>query len=187
MHFNDFGINLAGYFTAELGLGEIARNYVPALKQLGVELSLQDASFITHQRRDEKALCELFAENTYPLNLVCLNAPEIKHFVEHFGARYFHTKYNIGMWWWEVEEIPHDWQAEFFRFDELWVGSNFVGDNFARVSPIPIIVMPPHVVAHPTGLGRTIFDLSKDEFIFLYTFDFFSCFERKRQQLSRTV
>ncbi len=179
MHFDDFGINLAGYLTAELGLGEVARNYAAAIKLLGTDLSLQDASFITHQRKQESSLSGFSSANVYPANLVCINAPEIKHFLDRFGYRYFQTKYNIAYWWWEIEEIPDDWKSEFYRFDELWVGSNFARENFQKVSPIPVLTMPPHVAAQPNGLKRTVYALKESEFVFLYVFDFFSCFERK--------
>jgi glycosyltransferase involved in cell wall biosynthesis len=179
MHFDDFGINVAGFLTAELGLGEVARSYVQAIKHLEMPLSLQDASFITHQRKADTSLSGFSFYNPYPTNLICLNAPEIRHFIERFGAQYFKTKYNIGSWWWEVEELPADWQVEFYRFDELWVGTNFIRDNFLKVSPIPVFTVPPLVVLQRTGITRTIYDLSRSEFIFLYAFDFFSCFERK--------
>jgi glycosyltransferase involved in cell wall biosynthesis len=179
MHFDDFGINVAGFLTAELGLGEVARSYVQAIKHLDMPLSLQDASFITHQRKADTSLSGFSSYNPYPTNLICLNAPEIKHFIDKFGSQYFKTKYNIGSWWWEVEELPADWKAEFYRFDELWVGTNFIRDNFLKVSPIPVFTVPPLVVLQRTGITRTMYDLSRSEFIFLYAFDFFSCFERK--------
>ncbi len=179
MHFEGFGINVAGFLTAELGLGEVARSYVRAIKHLGLPLSLQDASFITQQRKGDTSLAGFSTYNPYPANLVCLNAPEIKHFIEKFGPQYFRTKYNIGSWWWEVEELPPEWQAEFYRFDELWVGTNFIRDNFLRISPIPVYTVPPLVVSQRTGINRTLYDLSHAEFIFLFAFDFFSCFERK--------
>jgi glycosyltransferase involved in cell wall biosynthesis len=177
--FDDFGLNIAGYLTAELGLGEVARNYVSVIQQLGVETSLQDASFITHQRKGASQLTTFTTDNPYPANLVCINAPEIKHFIERFGASYFRTKYNIGSWWWEVEELPQEWRNEFYRFDELWVGTSFIQRNLAQTSPIPVYVVQPYVVPLSAVPIRDDLKLASDDFVFLFAFDYFSCFERK--------
>lgn len=177
--FDDFGLNVAGYLTAELGLGEVARNYVSVIQQLGVQTSLQDASFITHQRKGASQLTAFTTDNPYPANLVCINAPEIKHFIERFGTSYFRTKYNIGSWWWEVEELPQEWKNEFYRFDELWVGTSFIQRNLARVAPIPVYVVQPYVVPLSAVPIRDDLKLASDDFVFLFAFDYFSCFERK--------
>jgi glycosyltransferase involved in cell wall biosynthesis len=177
--FDEFGLNVAGYLTAELGLGEVARNHIAVMRHLGIKTSLQDASFITHQRKEAHELSDFTAEGIYPVNLLCINAPEIKHFIDKFGAAYFRTKYNIGSWWWEVEELPLDWKKEFYRFDELWVGTRFIQQNLEAVSPIPVYVMPPYVVPFSAQPNRSSFNLIDDEFVFLFAFDYFSCFERK--------
>jgi glycosyltransferase involved in cell wall biosynthesis len=179
MHFDRYGVNVSGFFTAELGLGEVARNYVLAMRHLGMDLSLQDASFLTNQRKEEKSLSGFTIENKYPANLMCMNAPEVEQFLERFGLQYMATKYNIGSWWWEVEEIPQNWQKQFVRFDELWVGTEFIAENFRAVSSIPVLRMPPLVVAKPTLITRVTYDIDKSEFVFLFVFDFFSCFQRK--------
>jgi glycosyltransferase involved in cell wall biosynthesis len=179
MHFDRYGVNVSGFLTAELGLGEVARNYVQAMRHLGMELSLQDASFLTNQRKDEKSLSGFTTENKYPANLMCINAPEVEQFLEKFGLQYMSTKYNIGSWWWEVEEIPRNWQKQFVRFDELWVGTEFIAENFRAVSSMPILTMPPLVVASSTHITRVTYDIDKNEFVFLFVFDFFSCFQRK--------
>jgi glycosyltransferase involved in cell wall biosynthesis len=177
--FDEIGLNVAGYLTAELGLGEVARNHLSVLQQLGVPVSVQDASFITHQRKEAIALKDLPTENIYPANLVCINAPEIKHFIERFGTGYFRTKYNIGSWWWEVEDLPPEWQREFYRFDELWVGTQFIKSNFDKVSPIPVHVVQPYVVPLQADPMRESLGFKPGEFVFLFAFDYFSCFERK--------
>ncbi|MES6496649.1 FkbM family methyltransferase, partial [Cutibacterium acnes] len=95
------------------------------------------------------------------------------------GAGYFRTKYNIGSWWWEVEDLPSEWQREFYRFDELWVGTNFIKTNFDKVAPIPVHVVQPYVVPLQAAPCREVLGFKPDEFVFLFAFDYFSCFERK--------
>lgn len=177
--FDEIGLNVAGYLTAELGLGEVARNHLSVLQHLGVSTSVQDASFITHQRKEALELKNQATENIHPVNLVCINAPEIKHFIERFGASYFRTKYNIGSWWWEVEDLPSEWQREFYRFDELWVGTKFIKTNFDKVAPIPVHVVQPYVVPLQATPCREVLGFKPEEFVFLFAFDYFSCFERK--------
>jgi glycosyltransferase involved in cell wall biosynthesis len=175
---DEFGLNVAGYFTAELGLGEVARNYVAAIRSLGVNVALQDASFLTNQRKGA-AFEHQFSESCYTTNLVCVNALEMPQFLKHFGASYLRTKYNIGSWWWELENIPQEWQCQLPRFDELWVGTRFIQENFQKVSPIPVFVIPPYVVPVQASPRRKKFGLSPDEFVFVFAFDYFSSFERK--------
>ncbi|MGL1260151.1 hypothetical protein ACSTKG_00190, partial [Vibrio parahaemolyticus] len=76
-----FGLNVAGYFTAELGLGEVARNYVTAIKNLGVETALQDVSFLTNQRKKAR-FDYAFSESRYSANLVCVNALELPQLIK---------------------------------------------------------------------------------------------------------
>lgn len=180
MQSEEHGVNIAGFFTAEMGLGEVARSYVRALRHIGSALSLQDASFIANQVSRKVDDLIFNRDNPYPINLVCLNPPEIEQFVTAFDERYFFTKYNIGSWWWEVEKLPESWRKELHRFDELWVGSEFIRQNFLNSAvSLPVIVVPPYVVTKPSDFSRPHFTLSDREFIFLFVFDFFSSFERK--------
>src|SRR5262249_41268260 len=67
------------------------------------------------------------------------------------------------------------------QFDEIWAPSSFTLDAVSRLSPIPVVRIPlclPEVL--PTKpWSRSRFGLPRDQFLFLFMFDFHSFLERK--------
>ncbi len=173
------GVNVAGYLTAELGVGEAARGYVTALKSLGVETALTDFALGTQSRKEDRSLSDFSAENPYPLNLICVNADQIPNFLSHFGTKYLEQKYNIAVWWWELPIFPEEWRC-FAHFSEIWVGSLFAYESISKHSPIPVIKVPPVVkMTLAQAYAKQDFGISENEFVFLFVFDFLSLFARK--------
>lgn len=172
------GVNVAGYLTAELGIGAAARGYVKALKQANFEVALNNFDVVT-SRTEDHTFTTFASNNPYPVNLICVNANQVNTFVERQGADYFKGKYNIGVWWWETPEFPDEWKACFDYFDEIWVGSSYIQNAISRVSPIPVVLVPPCLSVEPALADREKFGFAPDEFVFLCLFDFFSVFERK--------
>lgn len=174
------GVNVAGYLTAESGVGEAARGSVAALNSLGVKTALIDFHVGTISRKQDATLKGFGSENPYPVNLVHVNADEVNNFVAHVGDDYFKEKYNIGVWMWELPEFPQQWQDRFDKFDEIWVGSNFIVTSVSKQSPVPVIRVP-CVVHLPSSASyaKPHFGIPEQEFVFLFVFDFLSLFERK--------
>jgi glycosyltransferase involved in cell wall biosynthesis len=174
------GVNVAGYLTAELGVGEAGRGYIKALKSLGVQTALTDFAAGTRSRKKDNTLTGFSSTNPYPLNLICINADQVPNFMKHVGFHYFEQKYNIGVWWWELPDFPKEWRQYFTYFNELWVGSVYTYESVSRHSPIPVFKIPPVVqVQLPHAYQKKYFGLADNEFIFLFVFDFLSLFERK--------
>jgi glycosyltransferase involved in cell wall biosynthesis len=59
------------------------------------------------------------------------------------------------------------------------VNSAFVAKSIGKKSPVPVVIIPDVVEVPHVEADRSLFGLSPDEFIFLFTFDFFSIEERK--------
>lgn len=177
---NLLGVNVAGYLTAELGLGEAARGYVAALKNLNVQTALMDFYLGTLSRKADNTLSGYRLDNPYPINLVCMNADQVPHFINHVGYEYLEQKYNIGLWAWELPDFPEEWWDCFDYFNEIWVGSTFMYQSIVKHSPIPVVTVP-HLVQ--INFARTYskadFGLPDNEFMFLFMFDFLSSFQRK--------
>lgn len=174
------GVNVAGYLTAELGVGEAARGYISSLKQLNVGLALADFAQGTPSRKTDTTLSDFTYENPYPVNLICVNADQVESFISHAGARYLEGKTNIGVWWWELPKFPDIWKNRFEYFEQIWVGSEFAREAVQAATQIPVIRIPPVVeVKLEHAYARDHYGLSSDEFVFLFVFDFFSIFERK--------
>lgn len=175
-----YGINVSGYLTAELGVGEAARGYISGLQRLGIKLALNDYSHGTRSRSSDTTYTEFTTEHPYPINLICVNANLVKRFIRQTGRSYLKGKYNIGAWWWELPEFPNKWHNRFKHFDQIWVGSEFARKAIQAATSIPVIRIPPVVQASTSReYTKADFGVSPNEFVFLFAFDFFSIFERK--------
>jgi glycosyltransferase involved in cell wall biosynthesis/SAM-dependent methyltransferase len=171
------GVNVAGYFRAELGVGETARQVVSALES--AEIPVATVGLSASASRQEHVYETDTLEPTFPINLLCVNADMLPTFAERAGPGFFFDRYSIGLWWWEINEFPERFFRAFEHVDEVWVGSHFVADAISAVSPIPVVKMTmpvsmPEIEEYERG------DLGLPEgFVFLFVFDYHSVFERK--------
>lgn len=177
---NFIGVNVTGYFQGKFGVAESARDYVYALKHAGIPHVLNNISAPLHQNNDQ-TFTKFDDNNPYSVNLVVVNADQSEVFAKKKGASYFDGKYNISIWAWELSKFPQIWNSSFKYFDEIWTLSTFVADAISKSSPIPVLKMTCPIELDESKLipDRKKFGLKEDEFIFLFTFDYLSVFERK--------
>jgi glycosyltransferase involved in cell wall biosynthesis len=171
------GVNVAGYLRTGIGVGEAARLYVAALETaaLPVRTEVVNPGLPQPKRTpfdDRRPAVE------YPFNLVCVNALELPAFARHVGAQFFEDKRTIGVWAWEVSTVPPGWDAAFALVDEIWTYSEYVTSALSPASPVPVVTLPPPVLAPGAAPGKLPLELG-DAFTFLYAFDFFSTARRK--------
>jgi hypothetical protein len=177
----ELGVNVVGYFSTESGLGAAARGYVRALRSLAVPCSVRDVSELSvGHRAEDRTLTGFDLESPHEVNLVCVNAEQHFSAMEHLGADWFGSRYNIAAWAWELPRFPAKWSDRFRYYDEIWAGSSFTVNALAEASPIPVVRVPP-VLTGPEGSrdgGRRRL-VADDEFVFLFVFDFKSFVQRK--------
>jgi glycosyltransferase involved in cell wall biosynthesis len=178
-------VEVAGYFTGTLGLGEAARLYVRALSAAGVTVHTTtiDAELPVDRRRPgQRDYGRLEFEGAQQsaraaTNLICVNPEELPRFAARAGEEFFAGRHNIGVWAWETDAIPRRWDASFRYVDEIWVYSRYIAENLGRVSPVPVVPIPPPISRPDTGpepeLGLP------PGFRFMFMFDFFSTVKRK--------
>ena len=176
-----FGINLAGHFRSEKGVGEAGRAAARALEAASMPYVLNDVSDSGSINADS-ASGEFSDENPYSINLIHVNADQVPIFAGHKGESYFRGRHNIGCWFWELSQFPEEWHSSFGFFHELWAPTSFIQDALSRVSPIPVVKMP--LALSPEleliqGMNRGHFGLSDGDFLFLSIIDFASVLERK--------
>jgi glycosyltransferase involved in cell wall biosynthesis len=172
-------VNVAGYLTAGLGVGEVARGYIAALRSLGGPLAFTDFALGTASPKDVDAPAPGDAAAS-AINVVCVNADQMPGFAAYAGAGFFEGRRNIGAWSWELPEFPADWDDRFAPFDEIWVGSTYMQDAIARRSPIPVVKVPTVVAPDvPEPRPWSHYGLADGPFTFLFVFDYFSVFARK--------
>jgi hypothetical protein len=180
-HFRPFGVNLAGYFGSEKGVGEAGRAAARALEAVSIPYVLNNI-IDSDSANIYSTFFSFTDDNPYSINLTHVNADQVPIFAATKGDEYFRGRYNIGCWFWELSQFPQEWYSSFQPFHEIWAASSFIQDSLARVSPVPVVRMPLALPAESPidhDLNRSAFGLPFDVFIFLFTFDFASVLERK--------
>lgn len=172
---DEFGVNLLGYLTAELGLGEMGRIVHEAIETAGVpvasvleELAVSNRTGIERPATvgDPRFPISVFAVNADQTRVILTNHPEVGH-----------ERYRIGLWAWELEDFP-EWQHEAFgMLDEVWTVSDFCRTAFAKHSPIPVKTIP--VPVRDPGEPKPPAREAGEGVRFLFAFDFNSVAERK--------
>jgi len=173
------GINVSGYLDTESGVGEAARGMIRSISRSRLPFVLNN---IEQQwlRRNDATYTDFASDNPCGINLVHVNADQVPNVFRQLGEGYFHGKYNIGYWFWELSEFPKRWHGSFKYFDEIWVASDFLLDAVSRVSPIPVVKVGISVeFTSPGLLARKTLGISDDTYVFLNIFDGRSFTERK--------
>jgi len=171
------GINIAGYFQGRFGVAESARLIVKALKAVNVPFVLNNIESEFHSNEDA-TLNQFSLENPFPINLVVVNADQVDVLYKKVGSEYFKNKYNIGLWAWELSTFPEKWHHSIQYFNEIWTHSSFVSNSIKDL-PIPVVNISCPIILNNELSNREKFGLEKNDFIFLFIFDFASIFERK--------
>jgi glycosyltransferase involved in cell wall biosynthesis len=177
------GLNISGFLTADLGLGESARCMVRAADAAGLSTALIDLKLPNKNRRgDTTYLARLQEDNPYPVNVVHLDPP-VSPDVDHYHPGFRTGKYNIAYWAWELPEFPDSWLPYCDYFDEIWCPSEFTREAIAMKSPLPVLAMPHSIwltaPTEPAAVLREKFKLPVEPFLFLSLFDLNSYAERK--------
>jgi glycosyltransferase involved in cell wall biosynthesis len=173
------GVNVLGFLREAKGIGEAARLYARALETAGVPVrtgALQAGNTPLADGAEHTALGKLRGSRRFPVNLVCLNAPELQRLYDQ-GGKLPRARRSIGVWAWEVDVVPPEWAGISAALDEIWVYSHHVADILGLALPVPVAVVPLPVV--PPRLEGPPDPRTADGFSFLFLFDFHSMLERK--------
>jgi glycosyltransferase involved in cell wall biosynthesis len=178
------GLNVVGFFRADLGVGESARCMLRAAQAAEIPVSAVPLKIACKAaQNDETYAAILTGANPHPVNVFHLDAPAVRDVDRAHGKDFMAGKYNVGYWAWELPEFPDSWITYFSYFDEIWCPSDFVRDAIAAKSHLPVITQP-HAIqfSRPTGPVATLrakFGLPVDKYLFLFLYDLNSYSERK--------
>ncbi|HUP25279.1 MAG TPA: glycosyltransferase [Thermoanaerobaculia bacterium] len=180
------GVNVWGYLTAESGMGEAGRLLARAIERAGVPLALGNLELGVASRTTNRTFQRFSSSFEHGVNVFVVNADQVPHIAAHLGGEKWRRRYNVGFWFWELQEFPRKYFSSFEYFHEVWTGSTFAADALAAVSPVPVRRMPLAVdFSAPTGdevavLRRRLgLDAEPAPFTFLFVFDYLSQAERK--------
>jgi glycosyltransferase involved in cell wall biosynthesis len=168
------GVNVVGYVNDVTGLGQVARLLITALEHRGIPHTVLavGARSLRERLRPTKPL--------YDTNIVCVNAQLLPGFVEAVGRSLLQERRTIGFWWWEVQPFPPVMAWASHLVDELWVGSVHVKRMIEASVSKPIHVFPlPIVRPSVEVLTRRELGIPEGRFAFVFSFNFWSVFERK--------
>lgn len=180
----NLGLNIVGFLTADLGLGESARCMVRAADASAIPAALVPLKVNCRNRLgDDTYAPRLQDTNPHPVNVIHVDPPASRDLDHHHGRGFRAGKYNIGYFAWELPEFPDAWVPSFAYYDEIWCPSDFTAAAIREKSPLPVLTMP-HAIgfAEPTGsvaAWRARFGLPAEAFLFLTLFDLNSYSARK--------
>jgi len=177
---NPLGVNVVGYFRSELGTGEAARQVVGALAAKRIPVLPIHGQTIPLSRQGHSYVTAAPEDAAFPVNVICMNADMLPEFANQAGEEFFAGRYSIGLWFWEVSKFPDRWGSSFSLVEEVWAPTSHVAAALERFAPVPVStvripVQPPQFEPR----ARADLGLSEDRFVFLFSFDYLSVFERK--------
>ncbi|HEY5540443.1 MAG TPA: glycosyltransferase, partial [Coriobacteriia bacterium] len=176
------GVNLAGYFTSELGLGESARQIAQALEAADVPITPVQGLRVPPTRQEAEFSPVGPEEAHHDVNIVVVNGEQMPDFARDVGEAFFAGRPTIGVWWWEVDPYPaEEWAPALQWLDELWVGTDFIRGLIEPHIDVPVWVFPVPVSVQrlESPLDRAHFGWTDDETVFLYIWDYHSTEARK--------
>ena len=172
------GVNVYGYTFAESGTGQIVRSVVAALAAEGIPYAV--VPFTRTISRQQHELSGLgTAAPSFDTNLICVNADQVPLFFESMRGQLLPGARNIGLWAWEVDDLPPAMAASERYLDQVWGISSFTAAALSRCLTKPVRAFPLPVVV-PDVRRRSRAELGMPEgFLFLFCFDYDSVLHRK--------
>lgn len=176
------GINLVGYFRAVKGIGEAAHSSAVALETAKIPYTINDYEFgvPVWQQIGVLPKSKYGTGFKFNANLIHVNPPQLPFLWNRYRREELATRYNIGVWYWELPDLPEEWQPAFGLVDEVWAATQFILDSISANAHIPVVKIPPCI--HPIydeRLNRSDFNLPSDRFLFMCAYDVLSIQARK--------
>ncbi|OLF06330.1 hypothetical protein BLA60_32350 [Actinophytocola xinjiangensis] len=175
----DLGVNVLGYLTAELGVGELGRLLHRAVVDSGVPVATAVEEFTVVSRTDHPLPSGAAAgDPRYGVSVLVVNA-DMTAATLRMHPDLDRDRYVVGVWSWELDSFPPAMHPAFGQVDEIWTISEFCARAIREHSPVPVHTFPvpvrdPLAPDAPARTGRRD-GLTR----FLFVFDHNSIFERK--------
>jgi glycosyltransferase involved in cell wall biosynthesis len=181
-----FGLNVIGFASANVGLGNTVRQFVDCFHARGEKIRILDINTIPGNTGFDKSLEEWFvlsaSDLPYAINLSIFGATHVVDFISNLpDGLQFNDRLNVGFVWWELTSIPQYMIDAMKVFDVLVAGSDFIHSTLSNnINGIPILR-----ASHPVSISEDIrsnrkrFKLPENRFIAFMGFDPHSNINRK--------
>lgn len=171
----EFGVNLVGHLTAELGVGELGRALQEAIAHSGVPVRSVVEDRLVVNRTGIGAPGTIGAPR-FGVSVFCVNA-DLTPLALAMHPDAAQGRYRIGVWSWELEEFPESLHGAFDHVDEIWANSEFCRRAIAAHTDKPVHTLP--VPVHDPGEPVVPQRDPADPVRFLFAFDYNSVAARK--------
>lgn len=172
---------LVGHPFAPIGMGELLRATFRALRAVGKPVRVLDVygSNDPDVGWNEELRPFLTDRVGHGQSIFCINGNEIAPVLEHLGDR-AEGGHRIAYPAWELPKYPAEWARQVERFDEVWSLSSYTLSAVSAAVERPCSQMTlPTEIRSLRPLGRRIFGIPENSFVFLFFFDFTSFIDRK--------
>jgi glycosyltransferase involved in cell wall biosynthesis len=175
-----FGVNVVGYFSSELGMGEQGRIVVRAVELSGIPFSTitsnrnESRKFHPHQDRQ--------SEIRRPVNIFVINADQMVNWKELPEFRDISQHPTVGVWAWELEDFPNEFSHVFDTLQEVWTISEFARKAIQQQTEKPVHVLPmpiSRINIQEIAKHNPFSETTREHPYFLSIFDFQSSMDRK--------
>lgn len=180
----NFGVNFIGYSKGELGLGQAMRSMAFAAKEALIPFVVRQFKVRITSNQSNNALDTYTSTRCkYPVSIICVNPDMLYRLPSWLSYSEWAKTYNIGYWFWELENFPDAWKYATHMVDEIWVATEFIAEAMRKSGKKVVKIPFPLEFEMPPGyMNKEYFGINPNEFTFLFSFDFNSVPERKNPQ-----
>lgn len=176
------GVNLIGFSSAALGLGEDLRTLANCLIKENIPINIFELKYPNSSGNIDLDLQKYVTNQLhYPISIFNLPATEQYRLRYDYGDEIFKSTYNIGYWPWEFSSFPKEYQFCFDVVDEIWGISKFISESFKSATKKSVFWMPLCIQEKIPTETHFQFNHSK-VFKFFFNFDFNSSIIRKNPE-----
>jgi glycosyltransferase involved in cell wall biosynthesis len=176
------GVDVFGYLSAGVGVGQAARLTADCLRVAGVDVSVAALQRKRSARIDEVRPSIVLEHD---VALMCVDAFGFKDQCNRIGAGYFSDRYTIAQWYWELEQVPNYYREPLSLIDEFWAPTRFLYEAMRTVAPDSVRVthmpLPIRTFTEVAPLEKSALGID-GRFLFYFSFDFLSVMKRKNPE-----
>ncbi len=168
------GVDLVGFAYGEFGLAESLRALARACLAGDIPFGVKDVDLRLKTRQADRSIAAHVTDTLkHRCSVFCLNPDTMKPVRSLLVEGAAMGRHNVGYWFWELEQLPREWDYAIAAVDEIWVSTQFIADAVRRATPKPVVLIPAPIDVTPSRpYTRAEFGLADDRFLFLFSFDF---------------
>ncbi len=172
-------VNVLGLFRYTSGLQNAVKSMVESLASVGVRTHLRDYPVLflrePRNKQDFNAL--------EPADVTIINTGIDVAVRDAYTATGLHRRdgvHRVGMWWWELEDVPAAWLDRGDAVDEIWAPTRFIAGAMRKAFRKPVHAMLPGLeLSAFEPLPKEYFGMDRTRFTFSFVFDMNSRMQRK--------